>query len=677
MLDTPPFASKTARISLVALLFAGFALNLALAVRRQSQTIDEGFHLYAGYRYWQCHDFGVNPEHPPLVKFVAAAPLWLGNVPAPAGPCGAEPSTKDNGYGSAMHYLYDQKFDAGPVLFRARMAASVFALLLALVCYLCACTFFGKSAGVIALVLLVFEPNILAHGPLITTDIALSAFLLAAVLAFYRYSRQTALWPLLTAGTLAGLALAVKHSGVLIVPILIALTLLDYVLQRLPSRSDQDLRRPHDLLRKIIPLGTIFVLAAVVLWATYGFRYAARPAQQPMTVSLPQFIADVQEQGTHGFILTAVIPQLARGHVLPEAYLYGLVDVFSVTDPGFPPFLLGKLYPYGRWFYFPITFLIKSTLGFLVVLLLALTVVSWHGNNLTREILYLVIPSAIILAVAMRSGLNIGYRHVLPMVPFLCVIAAGAAVLLSRRSRNWKLMVAFLLAAHVASSLHAFPDYLPYSNEAWGGPSKTYRYLTDSNVDWGQALPETRDYVQSNNISDCWIAYDGTVNVSYYNLPCRGMSASAGAPAEVPPLTATGTFILSALTVSGIEWEPGDLNPYKNFQRATPARVIGGAMLVYEGQFDLTGVAAVTHIARAGSLLAGNKPEEALSEAKAATELTPQSVRAHLMRGHALAKAGLQDEASKEFKTALTLAQANADYYPIQIAEARRELKQK
>jgi hypothetical protein len=76
--------SRAFQIFLVVLLLALFLLQLAVSIRHQSQTFDEGFHLVAGYRYWQCHDFGFNAEHPPLMKWVAAAPLWLGHAAAPA-----------------------------------------------------------------------------------------------------------------------------------------------------------------------------------------------------------------------------------------------------------------------------------------------------------------------------------------------------------------------------------------------------------------------------------------------------------------------------------------------------------------------------------------------------------------------------------------------------------------
>ena len=49
-----------------------FAIHLALISRANTITWDEPDHIYSGYMSWK-GDFGLNPEHPPLVKFVAIA----------------------------------------------------------------------------------------------------------------------------------------------------------------------------------------------------------------------------------------------------------------------------------------------------------------------------------------------------------------------------------------------------------------------------------------------------------------------------------------------------------------------------------------------------------------------------------------------------------------------------
>jgi hypothetical protein len=675
--STPPavkdIARKTPSVALRRTIVAGLLvvllLELAFSIRRQSQTFDEGFHLLGGYRYWQCGDFGTNPEHPPLVKFVAAAPVYF-TLPAPIGECGKEPNTKNDTFAKGSDYYYKQGLDADSMLFRARMAAALFSLLLAITAYLFAAELFGGIAGLFALAVMVFEPNLLANGALITTDVGVSACMLATVYAMYRYGVRRSWQRLILVGLLAGLTLSCKHSGVLVLPMLILLGVVDVFLQQPGNRNEVG----AELVKKAGALACIFVIATAVLWTVYGWRYSARPNGNAMSIPLTQFLLDVRAQGTHGLLVDHAIPLIAEAHLLPEAYLYGFVDVLNISNPGQPPFILGTLYPHGKWFYFPVAFVIKSTLGFLAMLAIVLFAVPWRKSGQLRQFLYLTIPPALLLGISLTSGLNIGYRHVFPMVGFLTVLIGGGASYLMAKRREWKWVLVALLVFHCVSSLRAYPNYLSYTNEAWGGPKQAYRYLTDANVDWGNGVLQLRDYLKQRNINDCWVAYDGAVDLDYYRIPCRKLAPNAGAVTEPPPMKAKGTFIISDLTWSGIEWEPGDLNPYHNFQRVKPTDVIAGGLLVYEGEFDLSGVVAASHIAQSSAKLDTN-PEQAVVEAREAVALTPGSVRAHLVLGQALAKSNQVDEARAELEKALGLAYVDPAWYPIQIALARAELK--
>ena len=167
-----------ALISLLVIL----VLELALSVRRETQTWDEACHIFAGYRYWTRGDFGMNPEHPPLVKLLAAAPLLT--LPL-HGQERKNLFSKEEDFISATEFVYTN--NAEQIMFRARMAASLLTLLLAVLVFAATREMFGTKAGFVALTLFVFEPNILAHGATVTTDIGFSCFLLATVYAFYRY----------------------------------------------------------------------------------------------------------------------------------------------------------------------------------------------------------------------------------------------------------------------------------------------------------------------------------------------------------------------------------------------------------------------------------------------------------------------------------------------------------
>src|SRR5258706_3593003 len=192
--------------------------QLLYSVRQESLTWDEGDHISAGYMSLKHRDFGLNPEHPPLVKVIAALPLQGMHL--------REPQLqnryfKTEAYLSGRDLIFQNDFET--IIFRARMSASIFALMTALLAFLTASEMFGTGADFLALLLVVFEPNFLAHGALVTTDTAAACGLLASIYAFYRYVRSPSLGRAAVLGLAAGTFFLAKHSAVLLPPMLVLL----------------------------------------------------------------------------------------------------------------------------------------------------------------------------------------------------------------------------------------------------------------------------------------------------------------------------------------------------------------------------------------------------------------------------------------------------------------------
>jgi 4-amino-4-deoxy-L-arabinose transferase-like glycosyltransferase len=647
--------------SAVTLLLSLLAGQLASSVRQLSPTWDEPFHLLAGLRYWQAADFGINPEHPPPLKLVASIPLLFRDLNVPQLPRG---TGKQEGFVAARKFLYAN--DANALLFRARMAAAIFALLLALVVFEAALRMFGAAPAALALALLVSEPNLLAHGALVTTDLAMAFGFFAAVYGFYRYLARPSRWNLFACGVLAGLALALKHSGILILPALALIALAEAACE-LPNHAPafgpfrDRLRRAA---RRGLGLAGVLVLvlaiAWVVLWAFYGFRFAARPSGLRMTPPLTGYIRGEVGLGVRNPLKAKVLLALERSHLLPESYLYGLADVMIVSAGPRPTYILAKLYPKAQWSYFPATFLIKSTLAFLIVFVVVLLARPLRGAGKQREVLCLLLPALFYFAFSLTSGLNVGIRHLLPVYPFLVVLTAAGAWHLAKRRRAWAFCVAALVAWHGISSLRAYPNYLAYSNELWGGTSNTYRVLSDSNADWGQGLIQVREYLRKREIKDCWLAYFGSADPDYHGVPCKLLpdifSLWWGKPIEVVPPQYEGTVLVSATQLAGVYFGPGQLNPYSSFQPLEPDDNIAGAILVFRGQHDLSGAHAWSRVNRAWRLAFDGHPAPALEEAQAAAEMAPRLVFARYTLGFLLARKGETRAARAEYDAALKLA---------------------
>ena len=626
-------------------------IQLALTIRTESITWDEDDHLYAGYMSLKTGDFGLNPEHPPMVKMLAALPILNMSLRLPAL---QNREFKHEAFLGGKEFLF--KNDADTVLFRARMAAAILALLLALLVFLAGQEMFGTAAGFVALILLVFDPNQIAHGAFVTTDTGLTCFLFATVHCFYRFVKKPSIGRLLLVGLAGGLALASKHTGILIFPILLLLAICEWLRER---RAKPDASRPKRLgiAQYVLSLAIITAVSLTVLWAFYGFRYAARPAGLQLNPSSAEYIGSLSRPREAKELAT-----VARYHLLPESYIYGLADV-RLMDDFYSSFLLGTTYPHGVWFYFPAVIVIKSTLAFLALLAIAIWAIAARKLTRWREILFLTIPPAVYLAVAMSSHMNIGVRHILPVYCFLGVLMGGAAVALVNRERRWMYVFAALILFQIVTSLRAFPTYISYVNEAWGGQKNAWWLLSDSNADWAQQLKATKLYLDSRGVKDCWFVYfgEGVIDTSYYGIPCKALPTPdaqwVGEKFYDTPEVVDGIVLISAGNLSGFEFGPGELNPYEEFKTIKPTGAIQNGIYVFEGKFEIPLAAAIGHRQKAQALLEDGKLDEALSEAQRAVKLAPNAVATNVVLGDVLVALHRKDEARAAYEHALTSAQ--------------------
>ena len=652
MTNPRPLVSSRVRIAVgVVLLLAVTAAELALSVRRQSQTFDEACHIFAGVRYWKNSDFGMNPEHPPLVKLLATAPLLRLPLRMPPVP---DEYFRVVEYEVGRQFLYDN--DANSLLWRARLAAATLTIALGVTIFLVANFMWGAGPAFLALALFAFDPNFLAHGALVTTDIGVTLGLFLGVASFYWFSKKPSVQRLVGAGLAAGFCLSVKHSGILIYPMLFCLA----IAELLPFRDAATKRFSPGLGKKVVrqagALAAITAISLVVLWSMYGFRYSARRAGETVNPSLPEYTKQMMGTGASA----SLILHLANLRIVPEAYLYGVVDIYSPGE--LPTVIFGKYYPNAQWFYFPAIFVVKSTLAFLLLCCLAPLSALLRDKTYRREVLFLLIPCAVYLAVALISGINYGVRHLLPVFPFLMVLAGAGAWNLRQRHRALATVVAVLVAFHAVSSLRAFPNYIPYSNELWGGPRNTHKVLADSNVDWGQGLKDMKEYIDQHHIQDCWFAYFSVlvVDVSYYGIPCKKLPVAfedlIQFPMQIIPPQVDGPVFISSTEVSGTYWRSQWGNPYLPFQQVPPSALIAGSILVYDGKVDISQVSALTHENLATRLLKAGKTDEALAEAEAAIAVAPNRPLSHGTRSLILSTMGRRIEASEELEKARVMA---------------------
>jgi len=670
-----PTAPRTNRwvTAAVVILLLILSAQILHAIHGQSLTWDEDDHIFAGYESWKTHDFGLNPEHPPLVKLLATLPLLPLhlNVPPLQNRFFKTESYLDgrqllfhNGPSDGNHY------SAETLVFRARIPTLLFTLAAALLVFFAAREMFNVRAGLIALTLFCFEPNLLAHGAYVTTDMAASCTIFATIYALWRYIERPTPARLIVVGVAAGLALAAKHSTVLLAPMLLLLLLGELALPWLshkfgsPMSGTSDMgfnpaTLPRRALHLLAAFAVITLTGVLVLWAFYGFRYAARPAGLTLSPSLTDYVGPLAGIEARGLLL------VAHFRLLPESYLYGLADVRKMAND-MPSFFFGHVYRHGIWYYFPAVFLIKSTLAELLALALTLFAIARGWLRNPRALWFLIAPPALYFIVAMSSHLNIGARHILLVWVFGSALAGAGLSTLIEHNRRWIYPVAALLLFQIATTLHASPNYMAYSNEAWGGPTHTYRYLSDSNTDWGQQLLATSSYLRDHHITHCYFAYFVTPFVlpQDYGIPCvylptpdsLGFYDLPNIPATIDTAT-DGPLLISAGDLNYFESGSSVLDPYQSLMNVQPTAFIQDGILVFNGRFNLPLAAALPHVGHAWAFANAHNNAAALREAILAESLAPGAIQPEIVLGDTEAAAGNKAAARQAYTRAIPTIQ--------------------
>ncbi|MFF4707818.1 phospholipid carrier-dependent glycosyltransferase [Streptomyces sp. NPDC001288] len=490
---------------LVVLLLAQMAAAMVTSAVRQTPTIDEPVYVATATDYLHEHRLRYNTEHPPLGKLVVMAGIAVADPHY-------DPSYRGDQGQVGRHLLYASGNDPWRLMLWARLPVIALTLLFALVVLAFAREVLGTAAGLLALALYCFSPDLIAHGSLATLDVPAAGFVLTSAWLLWRARHRPRRY-LPLAGAALGAAVATKMSAL---PALGLLPLLAVV-------SVWGVRpgRPR---RALTAAAAVAVTAVAVVWLSY---LAVDPRlRAESAVPVPAI------HGARG-LLVDLMP-------FPHAYRDGMRVQFGLEDQPWQGYLFGHLYTGSRWYYLPAALLVKTPLGMLA-LWAAGTVAVVSVRRLRPAVPYVLVPPAVLLASAMTGSRDFGTRYALFMPMFLAVGGAAVAAVRLRWSRP---LGGALLLFVAVSSLRTFPFYLPYSNEAFGGPAKTHLRLHDSNVDWGQDLGRLADRLRERYPGErVWLVYKGSGIPTYYGI-------HAADPRTVPPGEVHGLLVVSDSSVA-------------------------------------------------------------------------------------------------------------------------------
>ncbi|MGD0464022.1 MAG: hypothetical protein ABSB74_16190 [Tepidisphaeraceae bacterium] len=602
-------------ISLAAcsLLLAAFALLAWTAQLDKCATFDEPLHFLGAWVQTHYDDFRVNPEDPPLWKFYLAAgtdksalkmdrhtDLWnlmLDNLPAPA-----------------LHYavrtMYQTPGNQPDWLLRAGRARMLLvAVLLGVTIAWWAWRLGGPFAAVVATAAFSLDPNFLAHSPLIKNDVAITLVLVLVMATVWLLGERATLLRCAALFLLVGVALTTKFSGLLALPMIaIALTgralipkpwpFLKWTLQTRLSRSSA----------AAAVLLSCALLGYVLVWACYGFRFSPSPdsgqrfdyalllqycAENEMIVSQdppPIYPTNTQlREWVNQWKpdLTASAVQFADRHKLfPQAWLFGFLFTYA-SSLARRCFLSGNIGIGGWWYYFPLAMVFKTPLATLAGFGLAGMVLTRRRSAAVRDwwpIAATLVAPIFYIAVAMRSHLDIGLRHIFPVYPFLFVfLGVTAAAAFRRRPKITGWIVSLLFLGLLAETVAAYPDYIPFFNVAAGGSRGGLALLGDSNIDWGQDLPALADWQRDHPDRQLYLCRLGLPDPRYYHLHYIQMTGSQmPAPDQTIPSGLSPIYAISAAALQGPYMPLRQRQFYQRFLQEKPEAILHGTIYLFD-----------------------------------------------------------------------------------------------
>ncbi len=447
--------------AVAALLVLLGAARIVMTCRVFSVTVDEGTHISAGLELLQFHRYTVQRENPPLPRIIMAALPWFEGLRVTRGG-GFYQEQRSIFYGSG-------KYDRNLLL--VRIGNLLFFVIAAVALYFWSGRVAGKWIAVLAVLLFTTQPVVLGYCGLATHDAAAVAGLAVALLAFSTWLEKPTLHRAILVGLAYGFSVACKFSSIAFVPAACGAI---YVVRLIHDRASRE-----QWLRATPTLLTIPFVAFSVVWASYAF-------------TVDHFVP------------------------APDFWL-GVSRLLQLDRNGVNSYLLGQTTMRGWWWYFPIAIGLKTTLPFLA-LFFAAVITSWTKSEIRWVIIESTCAALAVLAICMRSRLDLGIRYALPLyVPLSLATAAGAATLIQSGSRDIRRAAILLIVLHVGVSLGAHPDYFPYFNALAGrDPS---HYLVDSNLDWGQDVLRLRRMVRRLHISRIGVLMAGDPDYRALGFP--------------------------------------------------------------------------------------------------------------------------------------------------------------
>ena len=529
------------KINLIAAILLVTMFTLAIGSMKNDSAIrDELPHIVAGYSYLTQLDYRINPEHPPLIKDLSAIPLLFLRPNFPLD----HPSWKNEVNGQwtlGDVFLYNSNNDADKIIFWARIPIVLLSILLGFFIFKWTSELYSRKAGLLALFLYAFSPNILAHSRFVTTDLGITAFFFISFYYFWRFLKNPSWKTLLAASFTFALCQLAKFSGVILIPIFCLIIFLFSLTSRPFPNTKNITSRSIIWLKQLSFYFSRLFLIFIIAYLFVGIFYQIHMINMPSELENRLIDESLTEDKYSG--AREVLHKINNYPILKSysQYILGFIMVFAHSTGGHTTYFMGEV---GKrwWDYYFVAYFIKEPIASQILLYLVLLFIFWKiiknkKRNLKEKVSNLINNNHIqigiiafiflLLGLSINSKLQLGIRYILPIFPFLYMLISGQIFKIqdyikNKNSKKSLLLIAYhlllitLFIWYGFANLKTYPSYLAYFNEIVGGPQNGYKYLVDSNCDWGQDLKRLSQFVEKNNIKKIKVDYFGGGNLEYY-----------------------------------------------------------------------------------------------------------------------------------------------------------------
>lgn len=529
-----------------------FILAISSAIF-ESTTVDEIAHITAGYSYLTKKDMRLNPEHPPLLKDISALFLLPLHLKFPHD-SKAWLEEINGQWELGFDFFYKSGNNPDQILFWARLGPMILAVLLGIFIFKFTKEFFNTKVALLALFLFLFSPTVLAHSRYATTDIAATFGFFTATFYFLRFLKNPNKKNLAIAGIFFGIAQLFKFSLILLIPFFAIISIIWIFTKNFQGSTLKNM----GLIFLIFAIGYLFVVFPV--YQFHIWNYPARPqsAEEKKLILSAKSCDEINKSAiiASQFRDTACQLKTYKGATFVKnaiiwtsnkpilrafsQYASGFLMASKRVSAGSLNYFFGTVSYGSHALYFPVAFFVKEPIALHILILIAIysslrsrTDIKEH---LTEFVLFLFVVFYLLISIS--GNLNIGIRHILPVYPFIFILISIAIFRKLESMPNFEFISNFstfkkifyfyfnkflmyaivfiLLIWYATSSISIFPNFLTYFNEMAGGPANGYKYLSDSNLDWGQSLKQLATFVEENNIEKIHLDYFGNGYPEYY-----------------------------------------------------------------------------------------------------------------------------------------------------------------